>query len=76
MAVTIEDIVGAAASSVLRALDARRAGAKGAVTETEDLSTAALVRSGFHVDFRIICGGPRVPPWELSAGNPTGQTKE
>ena len=47
--VAIEDVVHAAAKGVLRALDARGAGAA--------ISAAELVRSGFVVDFSIRAGG-------------------
>jgi hypothetical protein len=60
MAVTIDDIVESATSSVLRALQAREKGTPPATAE-------ALVSAGFNVEFRIICGGPRFPPWEASS---------
>lgn len=58
MAVTIEDVVGAATQGVLRALDARRSAAiPGAQIEAAELSTTELVRSGFYVNVHIIAGG-------------------
>ena len=60
MPVTIDDIVESATSSVLRALQAREKGGAPATAE-------ALVSAGFNVEFRIICGGPRFPPWETSS---------
>lgn len=55
MAITVDDVVEAAAQGVLRALDARKAGQKN--LEKEAIGTAGLVRSGFFVDFRGRCGG-------------------
>jgi hypothetical protein len=63
MAVTIDDVVEAATTGVLRALDARKAGRESAAAQTEDLSATALVRSGFYVNFHIVCGG--FPPFPL-----------
>ena len=57
MAITVEELVGAATTGVLRALDARRAGAKGVGIDAADFSVAGLMRSGFYVDFRIRAGG-------------------
>jgi hypothetical protein len=54
MPVTVDEIVEAAAKGVLRALEARQAGAQRVAT-TPDLS--ALVRSGFFVDIHIRAGG-------------------
>jgi hypothetical protein len=68
MAVTVDDIIEAATNGVIRALDARKAGQKEAVTEVADVSTAGLVRSGFFVGVHIIAGGyPPGPPWEAQA---------
>ena len=56
MPTSVEDIAEAAATGVLRALDARGAGQKTAPAQTED-----LVRSGFFVDIHIRAGGIRIP---------------
>jgi hypothetical protein len=69
MAVTVEDIMEAATNGVLRALDARRAGGKGAAADVSDRSVAGLVRSGFNVDFYIRAGG-YPGPWVQAALNP------
>jgi hypothetical protein len=57
--VGIDDLIATSAEGVLRALDARKAGA-------EKLSTAELIKSGFTVDIHIICGGIQ-PPDSISA---------
>jgi hypothetical protein len=66
MAVAIEDVLEAATNGVLRALEARKAGAT-----AEDLSATALIRSGFYVDLHIIAGG--ITP--LGASAATGEKK-
>jgi hypothetical protein len=68
MAITIEDVMGAATHGVLRALDARRAGAQGGgQADATELSAEALVRSGFYVNVHIVAGGmPPGPPWGLN----------
>ena len=49
--IAVDDVVAAAAEGVIRALDARKVGAK------------ELVRNGFAVSVHIIAGG--IPPWHL-----------
>lgn len=58
MAVTVDDIAEAAATGVLRALDARNDG--------EKTDAAGLVRSGFFVDIVIRAGGRPLPTVELN----------
>jgi hypothetical protein len=58
--VGIDDLIATSTEGVLRALDARRIG-------QEKLSTSDLVRSGFSVEIKIICGG-RGPEWISEAG--------
>jgi hypothetical protein len=67
MAVSIDDVIEAATNGVIRALDARKTGHKGALTEVADVSTAGLVRSGFFVGFHIIAGGYPGPIPEAQA---------
>jgi hypothetical protein len=57
MPTSVEDIIESATVAVLRALDARRAGAAG----QSQLDTAQLLRSGLFVDIRIRAGG--FPPF-------------
>jgi hypothetical protein len=71
MAVTIEDIMEAAAAGVLRAMGARQKGATVA-PEIAAPSTEALVQSGFKVGVHIICGGFPDP----SAGGVRAATEE
>jgi hypothetical protein len=54
MPATLDDLVESAASGVLRALNARGSG--------ED--AAALVQSGFNVEFHIRAGGIRIKNFE------------
>lgn len=64
--VLLDDIVASSAHGVLRALEARQAGA-------EKLSTADLLRSGFGIHFHIIAGGIFGPQIEqLRVGGPSG----
>jgi hypothetical protein len=58
MPTPVEDIMESVASGVLRALEARRAGAD------ESTSTLDLVRSGFNVSIVIRAGG--IPATELN----------
>ncbi len=51
MPVSVDDLVESAATGVLRALNARSTGQ----------DAAALVQSGFNVEFHIRAGGIRVP---------------
>ncbi|MGE5817845.1 MAG: hypothetical protein ACM37Z_07475 [Deltaproteobacteria bacterium] len=46
MAITVEELVGEATKGVLRALDARRAGAKGVGVDAADFSVAPIRRQG------------------------------
>ena len=76
MAITVDDVVEAAAQGVLRALDARKAGQK--IADKERIGTVGLVRSGFFVDFRIRCGGFPFPieqielnPQPIPPGSPS-----
>ncbi len=70
--VGIDDIVGSAATGVLRAFEARKVGA-------ERLTVDRLVQSGFNVRFEIWAGGPWIrqlaelnpqplPPGEIGGG--------
>jgi hypothetical protein len=61
MAVTVDDIVEAAANGVIRALEARKAGqsnlAEAAVTTTSGVNLTDLVSAGFFVSVTIRAGG-------------------
>ena len=50
VSVGVDDLIATSAEGVLRALDARKIAG-------EKLSMSELVKSGFIVDIRIICGG-------------------
>jgi hypothetical protein len=68
MAVTIDDVMEAATNGVIRALEARKANPRSALTEAGDVRTEDLVRSGFFVGIHIIAGGIRPgPPSEEQA---------
>jgi hypothetical protein len=55
MPVSVEDVVEAAATGVLRALDARKNAAER--SPVESTGTAELVRSGFSISVVIRAGG-------------------
>jgi hypothetical protein len=62
MAANVDDIIEAAASGVLRALEAREAG-QAARSKARDATV--LVKSGFFVDVHVRVGGfPPGPPWD------------
>ena len=56
--IALDDILAASASGVLRALDARGAGA---TARGPGITSLDLVRNGFTVDIRIIAGGFPLP---------------
>lgn len=62
MPTSVEDVMESVATGVLRALDARRAGAREAETANQ------LVRSGFNVSIVLRCGG--YPIEDIVALNP------
>ena len=77
MPVTIDELFEAAASGVLRALEARKAGSPN-MTDISDLSVAGLVRSGFSVGINITAGGPWWPwsPRAPQSGGLLGPSQE
>jgi hypothetical protein len=68
MPITVEDVVEAAATGVLRALDARKKAGQKAPAEPAD--TLGLIRSGFFVSVAIRCGGFPGPLMEDLRLNP------
>jgi hypothetical protein len=73
MAVTIEEVVEAAASGVLRAMDARKGN-----RDTADVAvrtTENLVQSGFTCAIHIVCGGfPGIDPYSGGSTAPVRPT--
>lgn len=71
MPTNVEDILESAATGVLRALDAREAGAAGGPAAR--VTASELVHSGFNVSVMIRAGGLPRWPWESEASSPQTQ---
>ena len=68
--ISIDDVIEAAASGVLRALDARHQ-KQGGSRRVEEFDTNALVRAGFRVEIALRCGG-----WPLGPNTQMGPLEE